>query len=195
MYNYCKRCDTDEKSADWNATLGNDPTVTVSTKDLAKNCGQVFFSFFHDPDLPEKQKKKISEFIRERFGPSSEWADVVKYWILILKKRKQHWSGESLIQPDYEQNITDRDTLPLQTLANWQYVFDITGESITKSSSQFNIFLNLSEKIFGAKIGSTSSHLALMDTWRDHMVWALRGKLNEQKYFGLALQPTNLSKN
>ena len=76
------------------------------------------------------------------------------------------------------------------------------------------MFLTLSESIFGGKIGSTVTHLAGMDTWRDYMVWAIRDKgwvsevslnasrlfefsnlkqLNEEKYFTLALQPANIA--
>ena len=193
LYSYCKKCDPDENSRDWNATLGKDPVITVNTRDLVKNCGNVFFTFFHDPEILEKQKKKIGDFIRDHFGWNTEWADVGKYFLQHLKKRKNLWSGEAMIHQSYKQNPADRDTLPIQVLKNWEYVFDITGDAIIKSATTLNIFLAFSERVFGGKIGSTVSHLAVMDTWRDHLVWALRGKLGEKKYFDLALQPCNLS--
>ena len=47
--------------------------------------------------------------------------------------------------------------------------------------------------IFGGKIGSTVTHLANMDTWRDHMVWGLREKIPERKYLTLSLEPATLA--
>ena len=70
----------------------------------------------------------------------------------------------------------DRDTAPLGILRNWQHVFHLLESSIICSSSLFRVFLTLSESIFGGKIGSTVTHLAGMDTWRDYMVWAIRDK-------------------
>ena len=41
-------------------------------------------------------------------------------------------------------------------------------------------------------MGSTVTHMANMDTWRDYMVWAIRSKFGEMKYLKLALQPVSL---
>ena len=71
-------------------------------------------------------------------------------------------------------------------------IFNIL-EVIAKCATLFKVFLTLSELIFGGKIGSTVTHLASMDTWRDHMVWGLRDKIPEKKYLALSLQPANLA--
>ena len=45
LYNFVKKCNTDEGSKDWNVTMGKDTTVNIN--DVRLNCGYVFFMFFN----------------------------------------------------------------------------------------------------------------------------------------------------
>ena len=141
----------------------------------------------------DKQKKKCADFIKEKLLPGK---DDHRIWTNLLKKRTNYWSGKELLGKSassdgeffvrfFSSKISeDRDTAPLGVLRNWQHVFHLLESSIICSSSLFRVFLTLSESIFGGKIGSTVTHLAGMDTWRDYMVWAIRDKeLVSEIYF------------
>merc|ERR1711892_10356 len=135
-----------------------------------------------------KSAKKWTDFIKDKLQPGK---DDVRIWMTLLKKRSNHWSGKKLLDKSAKEN--DRDTEALEVLKNWQLAFHLLESAILTSSSLFKVYLTLSESIFGGKIGSSITHLANMDTWRDYMVWGLRDKMCEPKYLTLCLQPANLA--